>query len=254
MSTETLSNDAIWISGGAPVTRRRMLGLAAGALAAGAAFPAGLSAGDLGGAEPGAAGLSAALGLEPSPVATPDEALAALLEGNRRFVSGNLREPNRTLARVRDVAPRQAPFAAVLACADSRVPVEILFDQGFGDVFVCRAAGNVATPEIIGSLEFGAAVLGAQVLMVLGHTACGAVVAAAKGDAVPGQISALFAHIRPAVQRAGADVEAAIVENARVQADLLTSSSPVIAGLVREGKLKVVAANYDLRTGEVRLV
>ena len=245
------SRDGIWISGGTPVSRRRMLGLAAGALAVGAALPAGLSAADASGA-----GLTAAdLGFAPRPdVATPDQALSALMDGNRRFVSGRVTEPHRSLDRVREVAPKQAPFAAVLACADSRVPVEILFDQGFGDVFVCRAAGNIATPEIIGSLEFGTAVLGARVLMVLGHTACGAVVAAANGGAVPGQISSLFAHLRPAVQRAGGDAEKAIVENARVQADLLAASSPVIAGLVREGKLKVVAANYDLRTGQVALV
>lgn len=237
MDTST-SKQGILVSGGAPLSRRRMLGVA-GALAAGAALPG--------------AAWAEAPGPRP-PVRTPDEAVTALMEGNRRFVSGRAAEPHRSLERVREVAPRQAPFAAVLACADSRVPVEILFDQGFGDVFVCRAAGNVATPEIIGSLEFGAAVLGARVIMVLGHTACGAVQAAVAGGPVPGQISSLFAHIRPAAQRAGGDAERAIVENARVQADLLAAASPVIAGLVAEGKVKVVAATYDLRTGEVRLV
>ena len=237
MDTST-SKQEILVSGGAPLSRRRMLGLA-GALAAGAALP----------------GAAWAEGLDPRPPArSPDEAVAALMEGNRRFVAGRVTEPHRSMARVREVAPKQAPFAAVLACADSRVPVELLFDQGFGDLFVCRAAGNVATPEIIGSLEFGAAVLGAKVIVVLGHTACGAVQAAVAGGPVPGQISSLFAHIRPAAQRAGGDAERAIVENARVQADLLAAASPVISALVAEGKVKVVAANYDLRTGEVRMV
>lgn len=231
-------NGTTLVSGGSPLSRRRMLGVAALAGAGLMGLPA----------EADAAGW-----VRPSP-ASPDEALAALMEGNRRFVAGRPTAPHRDMARVREVAPKQTPFAAVLACADSRVPVEILFDQGFGDVFVCRAAGNIATPEIIGSLEFGTAVLGAQVLIVLGHTACGAVQAASGNGAVPGQISSLYAHIRPAVQRAGGNVERAIVENARVQADLLQATSPVIAGLIAERKLKVVAANYDLATGTVTVV
>lgn len=135
--------------------------------------------------------------------ATPEQALARLYEGNRRFVAGDLTSPTRNMARLRAVAPKQAPFAAFLGCADSRVPIEIVFDQGFGDLFVTRVAGNVATPEVIGSLEFGTAVLGAQVLYVLGHSSCGAVSAMAKGDAVPGQISSLSSRIRPAATSPG---------------------------------------------------
>ncbi|HEV2149064.1 MAG TPA: carbonic anhydrase, partial [Longimicrobiaceae bacterium] len=185
------------------------------------------------------------------PVRTPEEALQALREGNARFARGGVTEPNRNLARVREVAPKQTPFASILGCADSRVPVELVFDQGFGDLFVCRAAGNIVTPEILGSLEFGTLVLGSRALVVLGHSACGAVKATIAGDPVPGQISALYQHIQPAVDAAGPDLDAAIAENVRIQARLLSRASPVIAGLVKEGKLKVVGGVYDLASGRV---
>lgn len=122
----------------------------------------------------------------------PAAALEFLYEGNRRFAAGSSLEPNRNLSRLREIADVQTPFAAFLGCADSRVPVEIIFDQGFGDLFVTRIAGNVATSENIGSLEFGTQVLGAKVLFVLGHTNCGAVAATTKREPVPGQISSLF--------------------------------------------------------------
>lgn len=134
------------------------------------------------------------------PSGSPDQALAELFAGNVRFSEGRALAPHRNLARLAEVAPKQTPFAAFLGCADSRVPIEIVFDQGFGDIFVTRIAGNVADPTVIGSLEFGTLVLGAKVLFVLGHTSCGAVSATAKGEAVPGQISTLYQHIRPAVK------------------------------------------------------
>jgi carbonic anhydrase len=222
---------------GGAVSRRQMmrsLALGAGALALGAARPPRLAAAAPPPGEP-----------------TPEQALAQLYDGNRRFVAGDLTSPTRNMARVKEVAPKQAPFAAFLGCADSRVPIEIVFDQGFGDLFVTRVAGNVATPEVIGSLEFGTAVLGAKVLYVLGHSACGAVSATAKGDAVPGQISSLYYHIRPAVKAANGDVPKAIEQNVRMQAELLAEGSPVIAGLVKEGKLKVAGGVYDLSSGRV---
>jgi carbonic anhydrase len=188
-------------------------------------------------------------------VATPEAALQELLAGNRRFVEGRPVGPNRGMARVRDVAAAQKPFAAVLSCADSRVPVEIVFDQGFGDLFVCRAAGNIVTPEIVGSLEFGTLVLGSRVLVVLGHTGCGAVKAAIAGDAVPGQISTLYRHIQPAVERTPTrEMEAVARANVQVQVRLLRQSSPVIAGLIREKKLEVVGGVYDLSTGRVTML
>jgi carbonic anhydrase len=134
------------------------------------------------------------------------------------------------------------------------VPVEIVFDQTIGHVFVTRLAGNVATPEVIASLEYGAAVLGTRVIVVLGHGACGAVTAAIAGKAVPGQISALYAPLRAAVDQAGPDPESAIRTNARIQGNILRSASPLIAGLAAQGRIKVVAAYYDLATGAVTLL
>ncbi|HEU4453917.1 MAG TPA: carbonic anhydrase [Longimicrobium sp.] len=228
---------------GAPVSRRRalaLLSLSGAALATAGIVPGPLYADD-----------EIAL----PDLRTPEEALAELVAGNRRFVEGRPVGPNRNLARVRDVAAGQSPFAAVLACADSRVPVEILFDQGFGDVFVCRAAGNVITPELTGSLEFGTLVLGAKVLVVLGHTSCGAVKATIAGDPVPGQISALYSRIQPAVERSATrELEEVARENVRVQARLLRTSSPVIAQLVREKKLVVAGGVYDLASGAVTLL
>lgn len=182
---------------------------------------------------------------------SPVEALDFLREGNRRFVAGRSAAPNRDIERLREVAPRQTPFAAFLGCADSRVPIEIIFDQGFGDLFVTRIAGNVAATENIASLEFATEVLGVKVLYVLGHTSCGAVAAAAKADPVPGQISALFQHIRPAVRAAQGDVAAAIRENVRIQAQTLVEGSTVISSLVSSGKVAVAGGVFDLQTGRV---
>lgn len=182
---------------------------------------------------------------------TPAAALALLYEGNARFAEGKPQAPNRDLGRLRAVAPGQKPFAAFLGCADSRVPVEIIFDQGFGDLFVTRIAGNVTTPECTGSLEFAAVVLGVKVLYVLGHTGCGAVSAAVQGDPVPGQISVLFQHLRPAVKAADGDVEAATVANVKAQAETLSAASPELARLIQDGNLIVAGGVYDLATGRV---
>ncbi|MCE9631415.1 MAG: carbonic anhydrase [Planctomycetia bacterium] len=190
----------------------------------------------------------------PPPAASPHEALEVLYAGNRRFVAGRSEAPHRDAERLEEVAARQAPFAAFLGCADSRVPIEIVFDQGFGDLFVTRIAGNVAATENIASLEFGTEVLGAQVLFVLGHTSCGAVAAAARAEPVPGQISALFQHIRPAIRAAQGDPEAAVRENVRIQAQVLRESSPVIAARVAARKLIVAGGIFDLRTGCVEPV
>jgi len=134
------------------------------------------------------------------------------------------------------------------------VPVELVFDQSIGHVFVTRVAGNVATTEIIASLEYGAAVLGTRVIMVLAHQGCGAVKAAVGGKAVPGQISALYAPLQAAVEQGHHDYEATARINARIQADLLATASPVLAGLIEKGDLKVVAAYYSLETGRVSLL
>ncbi len=186
---------------------------------------------------------------------TADEALKALMDGNERYVSGRITSFDKDMQILRDhTVEKQEPFAAVLSCADSRVPVETIFDETIGHIFVTRVAGNVATSEIIGSLEFGAAVLGTKVIMVLGHAGCGAVKATIAGKDVPGQISSLFPHIQPAVDQAGSDLAAATKANASIQAGLLSKASPVLAPMVKEGKLKIVAGYYDLATGKVTLV
>ena len=186
---------------------------------------------------------------------SPDAALDQLMGGNARFVGGNLTsfEEDLTILKQKTVA-KQEPFAAVLSCADSRVPVELVFDQSIGHLFVCRVAGNVCTPEMIASLEYGAVVLGVPVIMVLGHDGCGAVKAGIDAKPAPGQISALYAPLRPAIERAGPDLTATVKANAQIQAGLLRAASPAIAALVAGGKMKVVAAYYDLASGKVTLL
>jgi carbonic anhydrase len=186
---------------------------------------------------------------------TPDAALQELMEGNKRFREGRLRGHLEDLEILKQkTAEKQEPFAAVLSCADSRVPIEIIFDQSIGHVFVTRVAGNLVTPEIIGSLEYGAIVLGTKAILVLGHANCGAVKAAMEGKPVPGQISTLYRHLQPALEKAKSNPAAAIRENARIQRDLLRKSSPVIADLLKTNRIKVVAGFYDLATGSVTLL
>jgi carbonic anhydrase len=189
---------------------------------------------------------------------TPDEALKKLMEGNQRFIGGEATAPNRSMARLREVAKGQKPYAAFLSCADSRVPVEILFDQGFGDLFVCRVAGGTATAEETGSLEYGAAVLGAKVLMVLGHEYCGAVKATLEGQKVPGSIAAVLDQVKPAIamlkdKKATGALDEAIANNVKLQVAKL-KGSPVLSSLIKEGKLKIVGAVYDLDEGKVKLL
>lgn len=185
---------------------------------------------------------------------SPDAALQELLAGNQRFAANQLTsiEHDLTILKERTVS-KQEPFAAVLSCADSRVPVELIFDQTIGHIFVTRVAGNIVTPEIIASLEYGVAVLGVKALVVLGHGGCGAVKAAMKADAVPGQISSLYPCLRQAVEQSDGNFDKAIEANTKIQVDLLRTSSTVIRDAFKGGKLKVEAGVYDLATGKVTL-
>src|SRR5215470_6122743 len=185
---------------------------------------------------------------------TPDSALQELVAGNQRFAANQLTsiEHDLTILKERTV-DKQEPFAAVLSCADSRVPVELIFDQTIGHIFVTRVAGNIATSDLIASLEYGVAVLGVKALVVLGHGGCGAVKAAMKADTVPGQISSLYPHLRQAVEQSGGSLDKAIEANAKIQAELLRTSSTVIRDAVKAGNLKVEAGVYDLATGKVTL-
>jgi carbonic anhydrase len=195
--------------------------------------------------------------VKPKPV-TPDAALKNLIEGNNRFVVNKRLYPRQSKSRLEETSLGQYPFAAILGCADSRVPAEIVFDQGLGDLFVVRVAGNVVSPETIGSLEFSTAVLGAQLIVVLGHAKCGAVSAAVKGTPLPGRIGSFVEEIKPAVEIArnkpGNLEDNAIIANVQYQAQRLAESSTILKGLIKEGKLKIVGGRYDLATGKVTIV
>jgi carbonic anhydrase len=186
---------------------------------------------------------------------SPDAALARLVDGNRRFVEKRLTSFDEDLVMLRQEATeKHEPFAAILSCADARVPAELIFDQSIGHIFVTRVAGNIASAEIIASLEYGVAVLGAALIVVIGHSACGAVKATIAGKAVPGQISTLYRYIRPAVDQAAGDLDGAIKANAQIQAKLLRDSSPVIAEHIAQGSLRVVASYYQLSSGKVTVL
>lgn len=197
----------------------------------------------------------------PGPGVSPDTAVKMLKEGNARFVAGKPQHPHQNQERRTLTATKgQTPFATILSCSDSRVPVEQIFDQGVGDIFVVRVAGNVAGVDEIASMEYGGEHLQTPVLVVLGHTHCGAVTAVVQGAQLHGSLPALAAKIKPAVAKTraahpqlqdGPLVAAAIKANVRqAMADLL-AQSPIITGLVKAGKLKVVGAIYDLKSGKV---
>lgn len=202
----------------------------------------------------GAFPLLAAGGARAKTSLSPDQAVARLTAGNDRFVRGQLDSLKENLdERRRATVDGQEPFAAVLSCADSRVPVELVFDQGIGQLFGTRVAGNVVTPEILASLEYGVAVLGVRAILVLGHQNCGAVQAAIEGKATPGQISALYTPLSQAVARGGGE-EAVTKANAQIQAGILATASPVLASAVKQGDLKIVAGYYALGSGRVTLL
>jgi len=193
--------------------------------------------------------------LEAQTSLSPERALRELIDGNQRSVANQLTSIQHDLEVLRNhTVNKQEPFAAVLACADSRVPVELIFDQTIGRIFVTRVAGNLVTPEIIASLEYAVAVLGVTAILVLGHTSCGAVKAAITAEPVPGQISSLYPPLRRAVEQSGGDLTKAIEINASVQADLLRTSSTVIRDAIKASKVIVAAGVYDLATGKVALM
>ena len=200
-----------------------------------------------------------------SPGGAPDDSLRRLLEGNSRFAKGEIIHPGRKPADFQPLAKGQNPIAAIVACADSRVPPEILFDQGIGDLFVIRIAGNYvsgAGASVKGSIEYAVAELGVSLIMVLGHSQCGAVKAAIKHihdhDALPGAINDLVACIKPAVTAAeskpGDLLDNAIKANVQIGVDKLATLEPVLASRVKAGQLKIVGAVYDLHSGQSNLV
>jgi carbonic anhydrase len=195
----------------------------------------------------------------------PDEALKKLLDGNRSFVSNRLTLKDSSGPGTRQaLAGGQHPYAVILSCSDSRVPPEIIFDKGLGEIFVVRVAGNIADPIVIGSIEYAVEHLGSSLIMVLGHSRCGAVTAAVDAEGHEhGNIGAIVETIAPAVQLArekikSADkselVETAIDINIQLTAQSLMEKSPVIRSMVDSGKVKIVNAKYDLDDGTVKLL
>ena len=191
---------------------------------------------------------------EPSSV-TADEALARLKAGNERFVSGKVVHPNSDAERRTEVAKGQKPFAIIVGCSDSRVGPEVVFDQGLGDLFVVRTAGNVVDDVALGSIEYAVEHLGAPMILVLGHTHCGAVAAAVAGGEAHGHVESVVERIKPAVEetkgKPGDAVDNAVRANVRNVVNQLRNAGPILSGMVKSGKLKVVGGVYDLDAGKV---
>lgn len=192
-----------------------------------------------------------------APAVTPDAALAELKAGNDHHVNKQYRRPNQTAARQRELASGQHPHAAILSCADSRVAPEIIFDQGLGDLFDVRVAGNVAGDPEIASLEYAAEHLDVPLFVVVGHQKCGAVSATIEAgqDAAPGHLPSLVNLIRPAVQAStglpGDRVANAVRLNVENVVRQLRESQPVLEGMCAKGRIRVVGAVYSLDTGKV---
>ena len=203
----------------------------------------------------GSAGLWAQ---QATPDMSADSALAKLMAGNQRYIRHIAQHPDESLARRKALELTQHPFAVVLGCADSRVPPELLFDQGLGDLFVIRVAGNIVDDAILGSIEYAVEHLGTKLIMVLGHEKCGAVTAAVEGGTAAGHLTALVEAIRPVVaatgNKPGDKVHLCVIANARSVARQIRQSEPVLKEAGERKGLKVVAADYALDTGAVTLL
>ena len=187
-----------------------------------------------------------------------NQALQTLIEGNKRFAAMNATHPNQGKERRDEVKGGQKPFAVIVGCSDSRIPPEILFDQGIGDIFVIRLAGNVVDDTALGSIEYAVDHLGTRLVVVLGHAKCGAVTAATQGGEAHGHIGSIVQLIIPAVEQARAKsgdlIDNSIKENARLVAATISSSKPVLSKMAEDGKIAVVPAYYDIDTGMVELL
>lgn len=208
----------------------------------------------------GAFALAAGSGVDVS----ADEALKRLMDGNKRYAEGKMTACQQTTKATRDTLSKgQKPYAIILSCSDSRVPPEIIFDKTFGEIFVVRVAGNVPDPIVLGSIEYAAEHIGSPLIMVLGHERCGAVIASVNAHGKPeGNIGAIIKTIAPAVKKARQEakgksneelVEKAVDHNIHLAAENIIKQSPVIKHLVKEGKVKIVKAKYDLNDGKVTL-
>ena len=184
-----------------------------------------------------------------------NEALQTLLDGNKRFAAGAETHPKQDRTRRDEVKAGQKPFAVIVGCSDSRIPPEILFDQGIGDLFIIRLAGNIVDDTALGSIEYAVDHLGTRLVVVLGHSKCGAVTATAKGGEAHGHIGSIAQAILPALEnvkgQSGDLVDNAIRENAKLVTATIASSKPILEKMVEEGKIGVVPLYYDIDTGLV---
>lgn len=187
-----------------------------------------------------------------------DPHLKKLLDGNKRYVSGNLKHPRQGERRRKQVVKGQSPFAVIVGCSDSRIPPEIIFDQGLGDLFVIRVAGNIVDDVAMGSVEYAVDHLGTTLVVVLGHGSCGAVTACAQGGEAHGHIASIMTAIKPAVAQAqsleGHLVDNAIRVNVNLMAEKIRSTGPILPGYIGEGKVTVVGAYYNIETGAVEVI
>lgn len=186
-----------------------------------------------------------------------DQAKQLLVDGNQRYVSGGVLKKDLGQARRTDLLKGQKPFAVVLTCSDSRVPAELIFDQALGDLFIIRVAGNVIDPVTLGSIEYGVEHLGSPLIVIMGHSSCGAVKAAVDGGEAPGSIGSIVEKIKPSVEKAKASGAAgnALYQKSEDENILAAAAdikkSPIVSHLVEAGKVKIVNAKYDLGTGVV---
>ena len=184
-----------------------------------------------------------------------DSALQKLVEGNKRYSSGESIYPNQTAEYRINVAKKPRPFAVILSCSDSRVPPEIIFDLGIGDLFVIRNAGNIINNEALGSIEYAVQYFGVKLIVVMGHRSCGAVSAAVQGGEFPGHIKYLLEAIKPAVEKAkrknGDVVQNSVNENIVKVVEKLNFSEPILKQLVNLGKINIIGACYDMDNGSV---
>jgi len=190
---------------------------------------------------------------------SPAVALNSLLEGNKRFTQ-QLQVNRDLMSQVSDTATGQFPFAAILSCIDSRVPAEIVFDQGIGDLFSVRVAGNVVNEDVLGSLEYACKVAGSKLVLVMGHTKCGAVTAACENVEL-GNITSLLAKIKPAIalsennSSSGAiSVENVSVKNVGISIETLRKESPILAEMEQQGLIQIAGAIYDVASGIVSVI
>jgi len=196
--------------------------------------------------------------IQPDAALSPDEALQKLMAGNQRFVQDAPLRPDQSTTRRTQLDFSQHPFACILACSDSRVPPELIFDQGLGNLYVVRIAGNILNEDGLGSLEYAIERLQSPLIVVLGHSRCEAVSAAVNVHSASGHAGEIMDALKPAVRAAkdkhGDAIEQATKANVELVVERLKTSKPILAEYVKTGRLKIVGGRYDLATGQVELL